>query len=176
MAFTMNRNWIESVKLTAPEYATDLIKNLEIAMSTTALDVVDAHACALAAAMSSGDAIAFEISVSKELFGNDIRDAVARAVLFETTNARYSLYSITALSERAVVPPHDFCIDDFTNNGGSTREQFTLFCLVTAIVNQSEQSIRNNIDLLLGYGVSQEKIQAAARIACVIPPLAKCVL
>ena len=93
MNFEMNRDWVSSFKMSAPAYAGELVKNVETAMTDHVLDTVDAHACALAAALASGNGeLAFEISMSKELFGNDIREAVAKAVIFESVNANYSAY------------------------------------------------------------------------------------
>lgn len=177
MNFEMNRDWVSSFKMSAPAYAGELVKNVESAMTDHVLDTVDAHACALAAALAAGNGeLAFEISMSKELFGNDIRESVAKAVIFESVNANYSAYGRAAQSERILVDTHGFHTDDFSTNGGTTDEQFTLFCLVTSIVNQSDATIRNNLNLLMNYGVPQGKIQSAARIASVIPAIGKCLL
>lgn len=177
MNFEMNRDWVSSFKMSAPDYASELVKNVESAMTNHVLDAVDAHACALAAALASGNGeLAFEISMDKVLFGNDIRESVAKAVIFESVNARYSAYDRAARSERILVDTHGFYTDDVATNGGTTDEQFTLFCLVVSIVNRSDATIRDNLNLLMNYGVPQGQIQSAARIASVIPAIGKCLL
>lgn len=177
MTLEMNRDWISSFKLSTSEYADELVKNVESAMSDHVLDTVDAHACALAAALAAGNGgLAFEISMDKVLFGNDIRESVAKAVIFESVNANYAAYARASTSERILVETHGFHTDDFTTSGGTTKEQFTLFCFVASVVNQSDATIRNNINLLMNYGVPQGKIQSAARIASMIPAIGKCLL
>lgn len=177
MTFTMGRDWIKTIKTSLPDYAEELAKNIESVMTDHVLSEEEAHSCALTAALASGNGeLAFEISVSTPLFGNDIRDVVAKAVLYESTNARYTSYGSAAKSERILVDTPGFYTDDFTNNGGSTADQFTLFCLVASIVNQSDAAIRGNLNLLMNYGVPQGKIQSAARIASVIPTIGKCLL
>ena len=177
MSFTLNRNWVEMLKASLSDYASELAKNIESVMTDQVLDPVDAHACALAAALAAGNGeLAFEISMSNELRGNDIREAVAKAVLFEKSTASYVAYTHAAQSERLIVDSSGFSTNDFTTNGGTTPEQFILFCFVAAIVNQCDASIRNNISMLKNYGVAQGSIQSAARIASVIPSVGKCLL
>lgn len=177
MNLNLNRDWVQTLKVSLPDYADELGKNIESAMTDHVLDNEVAHACALAAALADGNGeLAFEISMSDTLRGNDIRDAVAKAVIFETVNAGYSAYGRAAQSERILVDTHGFYTDDFTTKGGTTDEQFTLFCLVASIVKQSDVMIRNNLNLLMNYGVPQGQIQSAARIASVIPAVSKVLL
>lgn len=167
-------NWISAVETSAPEYANELVKNLKSVMTDGVLDPMDAHACALAAALASGNGeLAFEISVNSELRGNDIREAVAKAVLFEEMNANYKAYVTVA---DVPVDSTGFYVDDYTTFGGIEPEKFLLFCFVAAIVNRSEGSIQNKLLWLRKYGVDQGSIQSAARIASVIPAIGKCLL
>ncbi len=174
MTFEMNRDWVSSFKMSAPEYAAELVKNVESAMTDQVLDPVDAHACALAAALASGNGgLAFEISMDKVLFGSDIREAVAKAVLFEEMNANYKAY-VTVVD--VPVDSTGFYMDDYDTFGGIEPEKFLLFCFVAAIVNRSEGSIQNKLLWLRKYGVAQGSIQSAARIASVVPAIGKCLL
>lgn len=174
MTFELNRNWVEMLKASLPEYASELAKNIESVMTDQVLDPVVANACALAAALAAGNGeLAFEISMSSELRGNDIREAVAKAVLFESMNANYKAYV------NVIDVPTDsagFYMDDYKTFGGIEPEKFLLFCFVAAIVNRSEGSIQNKLLWMRKYEVAQGSIQSAARIASVIPAIGKCLL
>lgn len=177
MTFAMNRDWVSTFKMSAPMYASELVKNVESAMTDHVLDTVEAHACALTAALASGNGeLAFEISMDKVLFGNDIRETVAKAVIFESMNANYMAYTAAAQREDIEVDSTGYYMDDFKQFGGIEPEKFLLFCLVAAIVNRSDGSIQNKMHLLKQHGVPQGKIQSAARIASVIPSIGKCLL
>ena len=173
----MTRNWVNSVKMSAPDYAEELITNLESAMSQHELTPVVANACALAAAIASDNGnLAFEISMDKSLFGNDIRDTVAKAVILETMNSNYGAY-VTATEELNF--PHDingFFMEEYDLHKDTIPEKFALFCLVAAIVYRSEGSIGYNLRKLHLHSVPQQMIQSATRIASVIPAIGKCLL
>jgi hypothetical protein len=67
-----NGTWVDVVKTSIPEHLSYLERNFEIAMTQHGLDEIDAHGCALAAALASGNAeLAFEISMNGPLFGKD---------------------------------------------------------------------------------------------------------
>ena len=146
-------------------------------MTDHVLDTEVAHACALAAALASGNGeLAFEISMSDVLRGNEIREAVAKAVIFESMNARYTVYAVSASKEDLSFDKNGFYLENFNNFGGIEPEKFLLFCLVAAIVNNSQDSVQNKMYFLKHYGVPQGSIQSAARIASVIPSVNNCII
>lgn len=176
-SFTMSRDWVKTLMVSLPDYAEELGKNVESAMTDHVLDAEVAHACALAAALACGNGeLAFEISMSDQLRGNDIREAVAKAVIFETMNVNYMAYATVASQEDYNVDKTGYYMEDFTEFGGIEPEKFLLFCLVAAIGNRSEGSIRNKMRFLKHHNVPQGNIQSAARIASVIPAIGKCLL
>lgn len=173
----INRDWVKTLTVSLPDYADELGKNIETVMKDHELDEDVAHACALVAALTDGNGeLAFEISMSDVLFGNDLREVAAKAVIFESMNTVFTSYSRAITNEMLVVGSEGFSKTDFENFGGSSPEKFFLFCLVSAVVNKSEPSIRNKIRLLQHYGVPQEQVNAAAKIASVIPAISKCLL
>lgn len=177
MSFEINNDWVKAFATSASEYAAELVKNVESAMTDHVLDDVDAHACALAAALASGNGgLAFEISMDKVLFGNEIREVVAKAILFESMNANYIAYATAARNEGITVDTTGFHMDNFTQFGGIEPDRFLLFCFVAATVNRSEVSVQNKLSQLKHYGVPHGKIQSAARIASIIPAIGNCLL
>ena len=82
MTITLNRNWVNSLVVSLPEYADELGKNIQAAMTGEVLDEIDAHTCALAAAIADRNGeLAFEIAMSDVLRGNDVREEIAKAVV-----------------------------------------------------------------------------------------------
>lgn len=177
MTFEMNKSWVDAIKTSLPDYASELEKIIEDVMSDPSLDPVVAHGCALAAALASGNpGLGFEISMDKVLFGNSIREAISKAVIFETINCAFTEYQSAASPEFTSVDNSWYYNEDFKNFGGIEPEKFLLFCLVAAIVTQSPDSIKNRIFWLKKFDVSNHEIDAAAKIASVIPAIGKCYL
>lgn len=99
MNIQLNRDWVKTLVVSLPDYADELGKNIESAMADVALDNIDKHSCALAAALADGNGeLAFEISMSDVLRGNDIREDIAKAVInmtmYDATD-NISLYALT---------------------------------------------------------------------------------
>jgi hypothetical protein len=80
-------NWVTAVTMSLPDYASQLGERLQAVMKDNSLSTVEAHSCALAAALAVGyGELALEISMSSELRGNDVREEVAASVLDMTIN------------------------------------------------------------------------------------------
>lgn len=147
MNIQMNRDWVTTLVVSLPEYADELGKNIQSAMTGEVLDEIDAHACALAAALADRNGeLAFEISMSSVLFGNDIRTEVARAVV------------------------------DIIADNPSTIDNPTLYKLVIAIVMNQNVLASLIVDKLDQAGVESNKIEAAQYIARLIPAISRCLI
>ena len=48
-------SWVDQVKESIPDHAKDIKLNLDAVINRSGLDEVDAHACAMAAAISAGN-------------------------------------------------------------------------------------------------------------------------
>lgn len=82
MNLQLDRNWVKTLVVSLPDYATDLGDKLQLAMTEKVLDDVDAHACALGGALACGyGELAFEISMDNTLRGNEIREEIAKTVI-----------------------------------------------------------------------------------------------
>jgi hypothetical protein len=76
------KNWVETLKVGMPEYATDLVTELQLVMTNNSLTELEANSCALATALvvKNGE-LAFEIAMNEPLKNNDIREDIAKAVI-----------------------------------------------------------------------------------------------
>lgn len=167
-------NWIDTVKVSLPEHMQDLQNNLSLCMNPAFLTEREAHACALAAAIASGNGeLAFEISMNSPLFGDPIREIVAQAVQFETMNGPLS-------NTRRIMEGqgyHTLTVGGIYKTAYTANPQdFHLYGFVTAVVNNNEMGIKHYIQLLKTESVDDFKIIKAAFIASVVSSIAKVVI
>jgi hypothetical protein len=145
-------NWVTTVTISLPDYASQLVNRLESVMKDTSLSTVEAHSCALAAALAVGyGELALEISMSDELRGNDIREEVAAAVIDMT----------------------------FSNISGDlliTDLKITPYALAVAMVLKDELSIEVIRSGLTEFGYTDEQLKDIAKIAGLIPAIGKCLI
>ena len=175
-------NWIDTVKLSLPEHAADLAENLSVVMTKypDSLSEIDAHACALAAAMASGNGeLAFEISMNSPLFGNNIRELVAQAVIFEAGNISHDAFLRAALDEGLTIGPS--ALKYMSRIKSDEQEQFDMFCFVVTVVNAYSPGMRHYIKALRGFNFDTAekisvKIDAIAHIAFTVASISKIVI
>jgi hypothetical protein len=145
-------NWVTTVTISLPDYASQLVNRLESVMKDTSLSTVEAHSCALAASLAVGyGELALEISMSDELRGNDIREEVAAAVIDMT----------------------------FSNISGDlliTDLKITPYALAVAMILKDELSIDVIRSGLTELGYTNEQLADIAKIAGLIPAIGKCLI
>lgn len=169
------KNWIEVLKVNLPQTAEDLAANLDL-ITTSPLDEIDAHSCALAAAMATGNGeLVFEMSMSEPLFGNPIRESVAKAVYDESINSLYDNFLRMAAKPNVQISTTNsgFSKISMNSNGGTTKEKYMMFSLAAAICNRSQSGIEHYSIVLKGLGVSQDKIHSIVKIATTVATIGK---
>jgi hypothetical protein len=146
-------NWVTAVTMSLPDYASQMGNRLESVIQDNSLSVVEAHSCALAAALAMGyGELALEISMGSELRGNDIREEVAASVIDMTINS-VSRDCFTDLDIK--VTPYNLAIAMVLKDGSSV------------------DVIRNGLTEL---GYTDEQLTDIAKIAGLIPPIGKCLI
>ena len=146
-------NWVTAVTISLPDYASQMGNRLESVMTDNSLSIVEAHSCALAAALAVGyGELALEISMSNELRGNDIREEIAASVIDMTIN-NVSRDCFTDLSIK--ITPYNLAVAMVLNDGAS------------------RVVIRSGLTEL---GYTEEQLIDIAKIAGLIPPIGKCLI
>jgi hypothetical protein len=146
-------NWVTAVTISLPDYASQMGNRLESVMADNSLSIVEAHSCALAAALAVGyGELALEISMSNELRGNDIREEIAASVIDMTIN-NVSRDCFTDLSIK--ITPYNLAVAMVLNDGAS------------------RVVIRSG---LTEFGYTEEQLIDIAKIAGLIPPIGKCLI
>lgn len=167
-----NGTWVDAVKNSIPEHLSHLERNIEIVMTQHGLDEIDAHACALAAAIASGNGeLAFEISMNGPLFGKVERELVAQAVVSISIDTVYLSYLDAAdIADYPSSKPHPLEIFEpiVTDETGKAA----MYAFVTAIVLQQNRAFAL-VELLNGRGYTREQVQGIAAIAAVISSINK---
>ena len=145
-------NWVTAVTMSLSDYASQMGNRLESAMKDNSLSIVEAHSCALAAALAVGyGELALEISMSSELRGNDIREEVATAVI-------------------------DMTFSNISGDRLAVDLKITPYALAVATVLQDEYSRIECYSGLTDLGYTAEQLKDIAKIAGLIPAIGKCLI
>jgi hypothetical protein len=167
--------WVDAVKASIPEHLSHLERNFEIAMTQHGLDEVDAHACALAAAIASGNGeLALEISMNGPLFGKDERELVAQSVVSMSIDNVYLSYLDAAdIADYDSPKPHPLEIFEpiMTDETGKAA----MYAFAAAIVFKQSRAFAL-VELLKKRDYTREQIQDIAAIASVVSTFNKIVI
>jgi alkyl hydroperoxide reductase subunit D len=172
---TVNGDWIQTVKESIPDHAKDIKLNLDSVMARHGLDPVDAHACAYAAAIASGNGgLAFEIEMNGPLFTADAeRDAMkAAAALMGMNNIYYPFVEMCDDPQLKGLPV-GLRMNAYANHGGVTKKKFEMYALAASIIGKCDHCVKNHYEALKAEGVSVQQLQAIGRIAAVVHAIGK---
>ena len=170
-----NGTWIDAVKSSIPEHLSHLERNFETVMTQHGLDEIDAHACALAAAIASGNGeLAFEISMNGPLFGRDERELVSQAVVSMSIDSVYLSYLDAAdIAGHSSPKPHPLEIFEpiMTDETGKAA----MYAFSAAIVLKQSRTFAL-VELLKNRNYTREQVQDIAAIASVVASINKAII
>jgi alkyl hydroperoxide reductase subunit D len=167
-------SWVDQVKESIPDHAKDIKLNLDAVMNRSGLDEVDAHACAFAAAVASGNGdLAFEISMNGPLAGTDEREAAkTAAALMGMNNVYYPFVEMTEDPDLKGLPP-GLRMNAYATHGGVSKKKFEMYALAASIVGKCQFCVKNHYDLLKKEGMTVTELQMVGKIAAVINAVGK---
>ena len=170
MTITVNGNWIEMVKESIPDHATDIKFNLDSVMNRSGLDPVDAHACAYAAAIAAGNGgLAFEIEHNSPLFtANAEREATKTAAALMGLNTIWYPFVEMCDDPDLTGLPAGLNMNAYANHGGVSKKKFEMYALAASIVGKCHFSVKSHYDNLKNEGMTVQELQAVGKIAAVI--------
>lgn len=161
-------DWIDSVKMSLPDHYNVLEENLVSSMKNNTLDNIDAHGCALAAAIASGNMeLAYEISVNSVLFGNDIRKSIANIVAGQSIDTIINQYVDSTYKGNANTHKPMLLRDNIEND---TRMAIYAYSAALVLGNHRSFVI---VEVLKNSGYSDQQIQDIANIAATVSTLSK---
>jgi alkyl hydroperoxide reductase subunit D len=130
-------SWVDQVKESIPDHAKDIKLNLDAVINRSGLDEVDAHACAMAAAISAGNGeLAYEIGMNGPLMGTPEREAAkTAAALMGMNNVYYPFVDMTGDANLKGLPP-GLRMQAYATHGGVSKLKFEMYALCASIVGK----------------------------------------
>jgi alkyl hydroperoxide reductase subunit D len=167
-------NWVENLKNSIPDHAKDIKLNLDAVINRSGLDEVDAHACALAAAIAAGNGeLVYEIQHNSVLVGTDERvAAMTAAALMGMNNIYYPFTEMTGDENLRKLPP-GLRMNAYANHGGVSKKKFEMYALCASIVGKCHFCVKSHYDILKNEGMTVQQLQAVGKIAAVIHAVGK---
>jgi hypothetical protein len=170
-----NGNWIDAVKMSLPEHVGHLERNLTLTMTQHGLDEIDAHCCALAAAIAAGNGeLAFEISMNGPLFGRPERELVTQAVVSMSIDNVYLAY-LDAVDIAEYNSPKAHTLEVFEPIMTDETGKAAAYAFAAAIALKHSRTFAL-VELLKERNYSREQVQDIANIAAVVSSINKVVI
>lgn len=160
-------SWIDQVKAALPEYAKDTKLNLDAVINRSTLPKDEAEACALAAAVATGNG-----KIVSLLMGNmedqvEMNAALTAASLMAMNNVWYP-YVEMAADERLTGLPAQLRMNAIASHGGSTKARFEAYSLAASIVGKCHFCVKAHFETLKQEGYTVEQLRDIGRIAAVM--------
>jgi alkyl hydroperoxide reductase subunit D len=166
-------SWVDQIKESIPEHAKDIRLNLDAVINRSGLDEIDAHACALAAAIASGNGeLAYEISMNGPLLGSPEREAAKTAAALMGMNNVYYPFTEMVGDDLKGVPP-GLRMNAYATHGGVTKKKFEMYALCASVVGKCHFCVKNHYDVLKKEGMTVQELQMVGKIAAVITAVGK---
>jgi alkyl hydroperoxide reductase subunit D len=167
-------NWVDQVKNSIPDHAKDIKLNLDAVINRSGLDEIDAHACALSAAISAGNGeLAYEISMNGPLMGTPEREAAkTAAALMGMNNVYYPFVEMTS-DENLKGLPAGLRMQAYATHGGVSKKKFEMYALCASIVGKCHFCVKSHYDILKNEGMTVTQLQSVGKIAAVINAVGK---
>lgn len=165
-------SWVDEIKSGLPDYAKDTKLNLDSVINRSTIPVDEAEACALAAAMATGNG-KLVTYISSSMANAVERDAALTAAsLMAMTNTWYPFVEMAADDSLKGLPPQ-LRMNAIASHGGTTKLRFESYSLAASIVGKCHFCINSHYDTLKKEGYSVEQLRDIGRIASVITSVAK---
>ena len=171
---TIGGDWVANVKESIPDHAKDIKLNLDAVINRSGLDLVDAHACALAAAIASGNGeLAFEIQMNGPLMGAIEREAAKTAAALMGMNNVWYPFVEMAADESMKGLPAGLRMNAYATHGGVSKKKFEMYALCASIVGKCHFCVKSHYETLKKEGMTVQELMAVGRIAAVITAIGK---
>ncbi len=165
-------SWVDQIKEVLPEYAKDTKLNLDSVINRSTVDSGVANACALAAAMATGNGKLVSF-IQSSLEDTKERDAALTAGSIMAMNNVWYPFVEMAEDERLTGLPAQLRMNAIAAHGGTTKANFEAYSLAASIVGKCHFCVKAHYETLKQEGYSVEQLRDIGRIASVINSVAK---
>jgi lipoyl-dependent peroxiredoxin subunit D len=159
--------WIDQVKEALPEYAKDTKLNIDAVINRSTLSKDEAEACALAAAVATGNGKIVSLLMGNMEDQTEMTAALTAASLMAMNNVWYP-YIEMAGDEQLTGLPAQLRMNAIANHGGSTKARFEAYSLAASIVGKCHFCVKAHYDTLRKEGYTVEQLRDIGRIAAVM--------
>ena len=144
--------WVDTIKEGLPDYAKDTKLNLDSVIKRSTLTETEAEACALAAAMATGNGklIAF---IQSSITDATERDAALTASSLMGMNNVWYPYVEMADDENLKGIPAQLRMNAISTHGGTTKERFEAYSLAASIVGKCHFCVKSHYDNLKKWDI-----------------------
>ena len=164
--------WVDQIKEGLPDYAKDTKLNLDAVIKRSTLPEEEAEACALAAAMATGNGklVAF---IQSSMTNAVERDAALTASSLMGMNNVWYPYVEMVDDVNLKGLPAQLRMNAIATHGGTTKGRFEAYSLSASIVGKCHFCVKSHYDNLKKEGYTVEQLRDIGRIAAVITSVAK---
>jgi alkyl hydroperoxide reductase subunit D len=159
--------WVDQVKAALPEYAKDTKLNLDAVIYRSALGKDEAEACALAAAVATGNGKIVSLLMGSIEDQVEVTAALTAASLMAMNNMWYPFVEM-AEDDRLTGLPAQLRMNAISTHGGSTKARFEAYSLAASIVGKCSFCVKAHYETLKKEDYSVEQLRDIGRIAAVM--------
>jgi alkyl hydroperoxide reductase subunit D len=160
-------SWVDQIKAALPEYAKDTKLNLDAVINRSTLNKEESEACALAAAVASGNGKIVSLIMGNIEDQVEMQAALTAASLMAMNNVWYPFVEM-AEDERLTGLPAQLRMNAIATHGGTTRARFEAYSLSASIVGKCHFCVKAHYETLKNEGYSVEQLRDIGRIAAVM--------
>ena len=159
--------WIDQVKEALPEYAKDTKLNLVAVINRSTLSKGEAEACALAAAVATGNGKIIGLLIGNIEDQVEMNAALTAASLMAMNNVWYPFVEMSGDANLAGLPAQ-LRMNAIASHGGTTKARFESYSLAASIVGKCHFCVKAHYDTLRKEGYTVEQLRDIGRIAAVM--------
>ena len=160
-------SWINQIKDALPEYAKDTKLNIDAVINRSTLDKTEAEACALAAAVATGNGKIVSLLMGNMEDQTEMTASLTAASLMSMTNTCYPFVEMANDEQLSGLPPQ-LRMNAIASHGGTTKARFEAYALAASIVGRCHFCVKSHYDTLRKEGYTVEQLRDIGRIAAVM--------
>jgi lipoyl-dependent peroxiredoxin subunit D len=160
-------SWVDQIKAALPEYAKDTKLNLDAVINRSTLDLNEAEACALAAAVASGNGKIVSVIMGNMEDQVEMQAALTAASLMAMNNVWYPFVEMAEDANLSGLPPQ-LRMNAIATHGGTTKARFEAYSLSASIVGKCHFCVKAHYETLRKEGYTVEQLRDIGRIAAVM--------
>ena len=164
-------SWVDQLKEVIPDYAKDIRLNLDSVVNRSALDKEEAEACALAAAVATGNGKIVSILLGSIENETERDAAMTAASLMSMTNTWYPYVEMVGGGLDGIPP--QLRMNAIASHGGTTKARFEAYSLAASIVGKCHFCVKAHFDTLKAEGYTVDQLRDIGRIAAVMNSVCK---